>query len=87
MALRDDQAAARLQNEINQSVSAEEYQQFRTLSGPEIHANLAWLTFGISLAVTGAGSLLYHFDGASPIPLPIPLCPLFPMMVDLLFHG
>jgi len=67
MALRDDQAAARLQEKrSNQSVSSEEYQQFRTLSeSRDSHANLAWLTFGISLAVTGAGSLLYHFDGTS----------------------
>ncbi|MEE2901008.1 MAG: PEGA domain-containing protein [Myxococcota bacterium] len=67
MALRDDQAAARLQEQrSNQSVSAEEYQQFRTLSeSRDSHASLAWLTFGISLAVTGAGSLLYHFDGTS----------------------
>lgn len=67
MALRDDQAAARIQEKrVNQSISMDEYQQFRALSeARNSSANLAWLTFGISLAVTGAGSLLYHFDGNS----------------------
>jgi hypothetical protein len=64
LAIQEDQEAARIKSKQASFVlTAAERDRYNNLI-PErnSHANSAWLIFGIGVAVTGTGSLLYHFD-------------------------
>jgi len=64
MALQEEQEAVRLQNQRENSyITTRDAELYASLvEDRDSHATSAWLSLGISLAVTGAGSLLYHFD-------------------------
>jgi len=64
LALQEDQEAVLLLTKKDTEVlTATDHERYTQLVDErDAHATGAWLIFGISVAVAGAGSLLYHFD-------------------------
>ena len=64
LALQEEQEAVRLSDQRTTSyLTRSEAERYATLvEDRDAHATAAWLSFGISMAVTAAGSLLYHFE-------------------------
>ena len=64
MALQEEQEAVNIQHHTEtRSLTIAERDQYESLlTARDTHATTAWLSFGISVAVTAAGSLLYNFS-------------------------